>query len=163
MIRLWYIFMLRGLFWHTDRVFCCSTLKPAPISVKVAVKIIIIMRQFRLKFYCSTLKSAPISVKVSVIIIIRSWGIGLLKYWKPCTTGRLHQIMLKFNCLTLESAPISVKVSMIIIIRSWGLGMQIIMKGKYVQQEDYDFFHFGNNIPKNTDNLCNLNHTIRQL
>ena len=38
-----------------------------------------------------------------------------------------------------------------------------ITKGQYVHQEDYDFFHFGNNIPKNTDNLCNLNHTIRQL
>ena len=38
---------------NTDRVFCCSTLKP--ISVKVAVKIIIIMHQFRLKFYYSTL------------------------------------------------------------------------------------------------------------
>ena len=118
-IPAWYIFMLRGLFWHTDRVFCCSTLKPAPISVKVAVKIIIIMHQFRLKFYCSTLKSAPIYVKVSVILMIRSWGIGLQKYWRPLTTGRLLQIMLKFYCFSLKSVPISVKASMMIIIRSW--------------------------------------------
>ena len=42
-IPAWYIFMLRGLFWHNDRVFCCSTLKPASISVKVAVMIITII------------------------------------------------------------------------------------------------------------------------
>ena len=49
-----------------------------------------------LNVFCSSWKSASISVKVSVMIMIRSWGIGLLNWWRPFTTLRLCQFKLKF-------------------------------------------------------------------